>query len=222
MGTSAQAGATAKLWPIWLTCAMFGSALTLASFVKLIHSIFLSRLPDELKHVKEVSPLQTFPMIVLATLCVFFGVFYHVPLKLFIYPALNIDPGTAIFGTWESVLATALILIGITLGLIVLLVGLLGRKVRIVPTWTCGEVQPNEQMIVPGTHFYKTVSSMAGLRQLYTGQEKGYFDPYNQSGKVGLSLTESLRWLHSGILPMYLTWVTLGLLIILFVVCRIW
>lgn len=221
MGT-VQGGGAAKLWPIWLTCALFGSALTLASFVKLIHSTFLSRLPDELKDVKEVSPLQTFPMIVLATLCVIFGVFYHVPLKLFIYPALNIDPGTAIFGTWESVLATALILIGITLGLIVLLIGLLARKVRIVPTWTCGEVQPNEQMIVPGTHFYKTVSAMSGLRQLYAGQEKGYFDLYDQGGKVGLALTNFLRWLHSGILPMYLTWVTLGLLIILFVVCRIW
>jgi len=222
MGNSAQAEGMAKFWPVWLTCAMFGSALTLASFVKLIHSIFLSRLPSGLKDVKEVSPLQTSPMIVLATLCVIFGVFYHIPLRLFIYPALNIGPGTVIFGTWESVLATALILIGIALGLIILLVGLLARKVRIVPTWTCGEVQPNEQMIVPGTHFYKTVSSMGGLRQLYTGQEKGYFDPYDQGGKVGLALTNFLRWLHSGILPMYLTWLTLGLLVILFVLCRIW
>lgn len=222
MGTSAQADRTAGLWPIWLTCAMFGSALTLASFVKLIHSIFLSRLPNELAGTKEVSPLQTFPMIVLAALCVFFGVFYHVPLRLFIYPALEIEPGTAIFGTWESDLATALIAIGLALGLIILLVGLLARKVRVVPTWTCGEVQPNEQMIVPGTHFYKTVSSMEGLKQLYAGQEKGYFDPYDQGGKVGLALTNFLRWLHSGILPMYLTWVTLGLLVILFVVCRIW
>jgi len=222
MGTSAQGEGTAKLWPIWLTCAMFGSALTLASFVKLIHSIFLSRLPNELEGVKEVSPLQTFPMIVLAALCVFFGVFYHVPLRLFIYPALDIQPGTAIFGTWESDLATALIVIGVALGLLILLVGFLSRKVRVVPTWTCGEIQTNEQMIVPGTHFYKTVSSMGGLKGLYSGQERGYFDPYDQSGRVGLALTNFLRWLHSGILPMYLTWVTLGLLIILFVLCKIW
>jgi len=221
MGT-VEVGGAAKLWPIWLTCAMFGSALTLASFVKLIHSIFLSRLPDKLRNVKEVSPLQTFPMIVLATLCVFFGVFYHVPLRLFIYPALGIDAQSPIFGTWESILATALIAIGVAVGLIILLVGLVARKVRIVPTWTCGEVQANDQMIVPGTHFYKTVSAMGGLRQLYAGQEKGYFDPYDQSGKVGLALTNFLRWLHSGVLPMYLTWVTLGLLIILFVLCRIW
>jgi len=77
-------------------------------------------------------------------------------------------------------------------------------------------------MIVPGTGFYKTVSDMGGLKQLYSSQEKGYFDPYDQSGKVGLALTGFLRWLHSGILPMYLTWVTLGLLVILFVVCGIW
>jgi formate hydrogenlyase subunit 3/multisubunit Na+/H+ antiporter MnhD subunit len=221
MGT-AQTGGAAKLWPIWLTCAMFGSALTLASFVKLIHSIFLSRLPAELKDVKEVSLSMKVPMVILASLCVFFGVFYHVPLKLFIYPALNIEPGTAIFGTWNSTLATVLIAIGIALGLLILLVGLLSRKVRTVPTWYCGEVQDNERMIIPGSHFYKTVSSMRGLKQLYTGQEKGYFDPYNQSGRLGLALTEFLRWFHAGVLPMYLTWVTLGLLVILFIVCRIW
>ena len=221
MGTT-QTGGAANLWPIWLTCAVFGSALTLASFVKFIHSIFLSRLPAELKDVKEVSPLQTGPMVVLASLCVFFGIFYHVPLKLFIYPALNIEPGTAIFGTWESGLATILIIVGIGLGLLILLIGLLSRKVRVVPTWTCGEVQTNEQMIIPGTHFYKTVSSLGGLKQLYKGQEKGHFDLYNQSGRLGLALTNFLRWLHSGILPTYLTWVTLGLLVILFVVCKIW
>jgi len=216
-----QVGGAAKLWPIWLTCAMFGSALTLASFVKLIHSVFLSRLPDKLKGVgvKEVSPAMTIPMIVLAFLCVFFGIFYHVPLKMFIYPALGVEPELS---TWWSGIATILILIGIGLGLLILLVGSLAKKVRIVPTWTCGEVQSNEQMIVPGTHFYKTVSNMGGLKQLYSGQEKGYFDLYDQSGRLGLALTNFLRWLHSGILPMYLTWVTLGLLIVLFVVCRIW
>jgi formate hydrogenlyase subunit 3/multisubunit Na+/H+ antiporter MnhD subunit len=214
--------AGAGLWPFWLVAAIFGSALTLASFVKLIHSIFLSRSPSDLKAVKEVSAPMVFPMIVLAVLCVFFGIFYHVPLKLFIYPALGIEPGTAIFGIWNSGLATGLIAIGIILGLVLLAISLLAKKVRIVPTWTCGEVQDNDQMIIPGTGFYKTVSSMKLLKPLYTGQEKGRFDLYDQSGKCGMGLTNFLRWLHSGILPMYLTWVTLGLLVILFVVCKIW
>jgi len=221
MGTD-QAHAAARLWPVWLVAALFGSALTLASFVKIIHSVFLSRLPDELKDVKEVSSVQTLPMAVLAVLCVLLGVFYHVPLKLFIYPALQIQGDQVMLGTWESGLATVLIVAGIVLGVIVWLVGKLSKNVRVVPTWTCGEIQTNEDMIIPGTHFYKTVSSMGGLKQLYAGQERGYFDLYDQGGRLGMVVTGLLRWLHSGILPVYLTWVTLGLLAVLFVICRIW
>ncbi|MBN2269582.1 MAG: hypothetical protein JXN61_03155 [Sedimentisphaerales bacterium] len=221
-----KASAAAGFWPFWLVAAMFGSALTLASFIKLVHSIFLSRLPDALRDVKEVSPLQTIPMIVLAFLCLYFGIFYFVPLNYFILPGLGlelVDITTTIGALWQGGLATVLILVGIALGMAVLLIGgLFKNKVRIVPTWTCGEIQENEKMTVPGTHFYKTVSCMGGLKQLYEGQEKRWFDPYDQSGRVGLGLTEFLRWLHSGVLPMYLTWVTLGLVVVLFVLCDIW
>ena len=220
MGGTNSAGAA--LWPIWLVAAMFGSALTLASFVKIIHSVFLSRLPDKLKDVEEVGISQKVPMVVLALFCVFFGIFYHIPLKLFIYPALGIEPGTAIFGTWESGLATVLIIVGIILGLLILLIGKFKKNVRIVPTWTCGEAQENDEMIIPGTHFYKTVSSMKLLKPLYAEQEKGNFDLYDQSGRLGLALTNFLKWMHNGILPVYLTWVAVGLLIILFVICKIW
>ncbi|UCG57319.1 MAG: hypothetical protein JSU70_20930 [Phycisphaerales bacterium] len=220
---AAQTGSTAALWPVWLTCAMFGSALTLASFVKIIHSMFLSRLPSDLKDVKEVSSFQTVPMMVLAAVCVLLGVFYHVALDRLIYPALGVGAGADVLtGTWQSTLATALIVIGVAVGLLILLIASFAKKTRIVPTWNCGEQMSNEQMIVPGTHFYKTVSNMGGLRQLYSGQEKGYFDLYDQGGRFGLFLTRFLRWMHSGLLPMYLTWVVVGLLIVLFVVCGIW
>jgi formate hydrogenlyase subunit 3/multisubunit Na+/H+ antiporter MnhD subunit len=222
MGTT-EAGTGAALWPLWLLATLFGSALTLAYCVKILHSVFLSRLPDRLQRVREVSALQTFPMLVLASLCVLFGVFYTVPLYRLILPALGIaaDPGM-FSGTWNSQLATGLLLIGLAVGVGILAASAFRQKVRAVPTWTCGEIQPNDEMIIPGTHFYKTVSAMGGLRQMYQGQENGYFDLYNQSGKVGLVLTGILRWMHSGILPVYLTWVMLGLLIVLFVVCGIW
>lgn len=219
---SAQADIAARLWPVWLACAMFGSALTLASFVKVLHSAFLSRLPDNLIAAKEVSRFQTIPMIILAALCVLFGIFYYVPLNNFIYPALGIEPGAVVIGTWESGLASVLIIAGIVIGLLILAVARIASKVRVVPTWTCGEVLPNEQMIIPGTHFYKTVSSMGGLRQMYASQEKGWFDLYDQGGRLGLTLTNMLKSLHCGLLPVYLNWVTVGLLILLFVLCKIW
>lgn len=218
-----QVGAAAAMWPLWLVAAMFGSALTLASFVKILHSIFLSRLPDRLRETREVSRFQTLPMLVLAFLCVFFGVFYRVPLRQFIFPALGMQEGAGLpLGDWNAVLATALLLIGVGVGLGVLLVSAFAKKVRIVRTWTCGEIQPNDEMIIPGTHFYKTVSSMNGLRQLYAAQERGYFDLYDQSGRAGLAITGLLKWLHNGILPVYLTWVVLGLLVVLLVICNIW
>jgi len=222
MGTT-RTGTEAALWPLWLVAAMFGSALTLASFVKILHSVFLSRLPDRLKGAREVTALQTFPMLVLASLCVLFGIFYTVPLYQFILPALGISADSEIFiGAWNSQLATGLLLAGMGVGVGVLAVSAFRKKVREVPTWTCGEIQPNDEMIIPGTHFYKTVSSMGGLRQMYRGQENGHFDLYNQSGRAGLALTGILKWMHSGILPVYLTWVMLGLLLVLFVVCGIW
>ena len=218
-----QSGAAATMWPLWLVAAMFGSALTLASFVKILHSIFLSRLPDRLQKTREVSGLQTLPMLILAALCVFFGVFYHVPLRQFILPALGMQEGAELpLSDWNAVLATALLVIGVGVGLGVLFVSTFAKKVRIVPTWTCGEVQPNDQMIIPGTHFYKTVSSMNGLKQMYAVQEKGHFDLYDQSGRAGLALTGLLKWLHSGVLPVYLTWVVVGLLVVLLAICNIW
>ena len=221
MGTEG-AGPAARLWPIWLAAAMFGGALTLAYSVKIIHSVFLSRAPSELEDAKEVSLAMMAPGLILASLCVLLGIFYKQVLNWFIYPALDIEPGTAIFGTWESRLAAILIAVGIVIGLLIWLIAKVAKTVRMVPTWTCGEVQPNEEMIIPGTHFYKTVSSMGGLKQLYTGAERGHFDLYNQGSRLGLALTNFLRWLHSGVLPMYLTWVVLGLLVVLFIVCKIW
>jgi formate hydrogenlyase subunit 3/multisubunit Na+/H+ antiporter MnhD subunit len=220
--SAGQSSIAAGLWPVWLAFAMFGSALTLASFVKVLHSAFLSRLPDNLKGAREVSGFQTVPMIVLAVLCVLFGIFYYVPLDDFIYPALGIQPGTVAIGTWQSGLASILIVAGIVIGLLILVVAKVASKARIVPTWTCGEILSNEQMIIPGTHFYKTISSMNGLRQMYASQEKGWFDLYDQGGRLGLTFTNMLKSLHNGLLPVYLTWITFGLLVLLFVLCKIW
>ena len=222
MGTENTGSATAGLWPVWLVAAMFGSALTLASFVKLIHSMFLSRLPRNLKDTREVSGLQVIPMVVLASLCVIFGIVYYFPLSTFIYPGLGLE--NVPLSLWSAGLATILIVVGIIIGIIVWLVMSLSNNIRVVPTWNCGEKtgQNSDSLIVPGTHFYKTVSSMNGLKPLYSGQEKGYFDVYNQSGRLGLSLTGLFRWLHSGILPMYLTWVTIGLLALLLALCKVW
>ncbi|MDH4202620.1 MAG: proton-conducting transporter membrane subunit [Phycisphaerae bacterium] len=217
-----QADPAAGFWPLWLLVAMFGSALTLAASVKILHSIFLSRKPDHLRNVREVSAAMLIPMMILAFLCVFFGVFYRIPLKYFIYPALNIERETAIMGSWNSWLAVIYLLGGVLIALLIVLLSRSLLKQRSVPTWTCGEVQPNDKMIVPGTHFYKTISSLSPFKQLYHLQEKEHFDLYNHGGKIGLLFSGFLKWLHSGLLPVYLVWTAFGLIVILTVLCNIW
>lgn len=222
MGTAGTSGVVSSLWPLWLLSAMFGSALTLASFVKVIHSVFLNRQRDALTNVKEVSRIQLIPMIALAALCILLGLFYVTVLSGLIFPALGLDAVTINLSTWQAGLATGMLLIGALIGIVIWLFGTKAVRVRQVPTWYCGETIDNEKMVVPGTHFYRTVSEMRGLRQLYTAQEKGWFDLYDQGGRLGLAVTGFLRWMHGGILPMYLTWVMVGLLAILFVLCNIW
>jgi NADH:ubiquinone oxidoreductase subunit 5 (subunit L)/multisubunit Na+/H+ antiporter MnhA subunit len=216
-------GAAATLWPIWFTCAMFGSALTLASFVKVLHSVFLSRQRDALSEVRETSFIQWLPMSVLAVLCVLLGVFYKDILGWFVYPALSLEAGQVTLSDWQSGLATVLLIVGLAIGFAVWLIGKKAIKVREVRTWYCGEAIENEKMVIPGTHFYKTVSEMGGLKQLYCKQGKGWFDLYDQAGRVGLTITELLQRLHNGILLRYVTWVTVGLLLIIYTVCKkIW
>lgn len=216
-----NAGGSGVLWPVWLLAAMFGSALTLASFVKIIHSVFLNRQREALTSVKEASVLQLIPMGILAGLCVLFGVFYLPVLKTAVYPALGIETEQVELSTWQSGPAMALIIVGIIIGFLIWLIGKKAVQVREVKTWYCGESMENEKMVIPGTHFYKTVSRMGGLKQLYSKQEKGWFDLYNLGGQTGLALTGILRRLHSGLLGSYLTWVMVGLLIILLILCNI-
>ncbi len=216
-----DAGIAAGYWPLWLLVAMFGSALTLAASVKILHSIFLSRKPDSLKNVHEVSAAMLVPMLTLAFLCVFFGIVYQIPLKHFIYPALNIEWGTAIIGSWHAWLAAIYLVAGVVIALLIVLFSRSSGK-RDVPTWTCGEVQPNDDIIIPGTHFYKTISSLSPFKQLYRLQEKEHFDLYNHGGKIGLLFSGFLKWLHSGLLPVYLVWTAFGLIVILIVLCNIW
>jgi NADH:ubiquinone oxidoreductase subunit 5 (subunit L)/multisubunit Na+/H+ antiporter MnhA subunit len=221
MGQENAGNSAGVLWPVWLLAAMFGSALTLASFVKIIHSVFLNRRREHLSEVTEAPPVMLIPMVVLAGLCIMFGVFYKPVVGNLIYPTLGIEAATAGLSTWSSTLATGLILIGVVIGLVIWIFGRGVVKIREVNTWYCGEKIENEKMIIPGTHFYKTVSEMKGLKQLYSSQEKGWYDSYDQGGRLGLALTGFLKWMHNGVLSMYLTWVTVGLLILLIVLCDI-
>ncbi|MBE0477916.1 hypothetical protein IBX65_02195 [Candidatus Aerophobetes bacterium] len=234
------------MWIIWLLAAMFGSALTLASFMKLIHGTFLSTESDEVKEkisgktLKEAGAPMLFPLIVLAGLCVVFGVFaYQVPLKLFILPSVPEIPSPHLWlGWWEPGLATILIILGIIVGLVIYSLGKI-KLGRVSESYVGGEVTSDE-MRVSGVDFYDTIRDFVGLRRLYKAAERGALDIYSAmlSFARGASyflfaldrfvdfVWRGLSWgvlivgkgfslAHTGILHTYLAWYLIGLIILL-------
>jgi formate hydrogenlyase subunit 3/multisubunit Na+/H+ antiporter MnhD subunit len=166
------------LFPIFLTVAMFGSALTLASFMKLLYSMFWGERPKGLEKVNESPRTMTIPLIVLALFCLAFGVFYRWPVNVLIKPIL----GTAglqvtVPGIWDSELAAALLMMSLFIGILIYLAGR-GRESAEGEVFLGGEAIDPEFYRVPGTHFYGPVKEMQGLKQAFELAERGMFDIY--------------------------------------------
>ena len=137
-----------KLWVVWLGLAVFGSALTLASFIKLIGGIFLSRRKPEFEKVREVPAMMWIPLVILALICIFFGVFA----TNFIVPKLFM-PVSGVFqfsGFWNSSFVSLLVLISIVLGIIVYL-ALNLKKFRTEDSFIGGEkIQDQTEIFYTG------------------------------------------------------------------------
>ncbi|MBN1270228.1 MAG: NADH-quinone oxidoreductase subunit L [Kiritimatiellae bacterium] len=222
-----------QLWVVWLAAAMLGSALTLASFVKVLHAAFLRRPAPELagKSVREGGMAMRLPVSVLAVLCVLFGVGAHrIPLKHMILPAVGKD--VSYLGVWWAGPATAMLVAGFLIGFVIYFLTTV-RQARVCPTYVGGELLgethirgeptgPARDVEVTGVEFYRTVQEIGVLRGLYGMAEKKLFDVYDVGIRVIFYFVEALRRAHSGLLPVYLTWVLVGLLAIMYALMRVW
>lgn len=74
---------------IFYIAAVLGSFFTAASFLKLGHAAYFGKISEANKHVKESSLPMLVPMIVIASICVLFGLYNHLPLNEFIKPVLG-------------------------------------------------------------------------------------------------------------------------------------
>lgn len=201
-----------------LIAALFGSALTLASFMKLLHAVFLGQRltisrPEE---VKEVPWQMWVPCVILAFTCVLFGVFaFAIPLRYCIFPAISLYSlmnSENLIGSWRPVLTTALLISGLILGFIIFKVTNSAKSFRRDASFTGGEIPPlQEENMISGTEFYNTIKEIRVLRNIYKRAEEGFFDIYCQAKRI-FCLSRLLQYLHNGVLPTYLVWVLLGML----------
>ncbi len=193
--------------------AVFGSALTLASFVKVLYSAFLSAAPKKATYL-ERRPRESFllvvPMVVLAIACIVLGVAPGLVTEGILAPAVG--DGAAPPGVWQPPHATMLILIGIVLGAGFVWIASRPGRVRVVRPFLAGEVPTpgDDRFRVPGTHFYETVAKLPLVGPLLFHGEGGAMDVYHWSGKHGNTLVQMLRRQHTGLVSLYVAWCLLG------------
>jgi len=195
---------------VWLAAAMFGSALTLASFVKLIYATFLT-VPEKPHPVKEVPLAMWIPMVIMAGLCITFGVLaWQIPLKFFVLPVV---PGVSFSGYWRPGLATLLLIIAFVAGGIIFVAGRL-KKVAVSMPFVGGEEFEPEMGVSP-EGFYNTIKNMEIFKAIYHQAERKRFDIYHISKNIGVNICNALSSIHTGVLPRYIVWVLAGLAVLL-------
>lgn len=208
--------------PLILIIAMFGSALTLTSYLKMWFSIFFGQQPETMPpQVKDASAIGKFTLLIPALLCIIFGVFAQIPINKFIGPVFSQEIGTATstinMGSafFNPGLATILLILGLILGLLAFFISRISiRKVQNL--FIGGEKFEIQRERFIAEHLYETIRKMRFIGTAVNEGEKGVVDIYNVSSGLGLILVNILKKLHDGILSTYLAWCVIGLGIISF------
>ena len=208
-------------WIVWLVVAMFGSALTLAGMMKLVHAIFLgqpaSNSADVSNRKGKTPVVMLLPPILLAGLCLLLGIWaYAIPLKYLIFPILEQEVVFA--GIWQPTLATVLILVGIGFGLVLYLGGRLTKTLRQTEVFIGGEsLDAVPGMRVSGSAFYNTIQELPIFCSVYRLAQKRSLDVYEIGTDITLGIHRVLGNLHSGVLTTYLSWCLLGMGVLFYV-----
>lgn len=205
--------AKSVLWWIFLVAAMFGSALTLASFMKLMHAIFLGQKPKYETEIKEVSWTAWLPQAVLSLLCVGLGIFaVQGPLKYFIYPSITGTTFEQVPVLDQSNLAALLIVVMLIVGVILYLLS--AMKYRVSEPYIGTETLPTDSRVT-GTDFYQTIKDINFIKRFYQLAEKKWFDIYELGKRIVFACGSVLSSLHTGDLQTYLGWCLIGLFVLL-------
>ena len=214
-----------KRGTIFYLAAILGSFFTAASFLKLGHAAFLGKLSEANKNVKETSWPMLIPMIVIASICVLFGLQNHFPVDNFIKPILGEQrlQGQEFSENTMLVVITVLVLAGAFVH------HLFAAKI-----------------MGGGYRATEHIRHAPALNEIYNWAEKRYFDPYDIGLKIvyGISKTgwwvdRGINWVydnlsvrsaylvaneirsaHTGNYSLYIVWTLLGAVFVLIILMR--
>ncbi len=215
---------------VYYIIAVIGSFITAASFLKLGHAVYLGKTKDENIKVKEAPAAMLVPMIILAAVCILFGVYNSLPLNNLIQPILGEH---RLEGLNFAGFPSNIILIIVT-G-VVLIAAFLNHLYGVKKTGG-------------GIGAVEHIHHAPVLSWIYNKAEKRYFDPYDVGlkivgfiSKIFFKVDRAVNWFydvfivkvtyfftgvikkaHNGHYAMYLSWSLIGtvIIIIIFLVMR--
>jgi len=198
--------------------ALLGSFFTAASFLKLGHAVYFGRRSAATANVKEASWFMLAPMIIIAGICILFGVYNVWPLEKLIQPILGAGALEGHhFAGWPT---NPLLVLGT---FVVLFLAILNHYYGAKKTGG-------------GLGAVDHIHYAPVLRQAYYGAERHWFDPYEiglifavgaarilnmfdrlidwvyEGLTVGLAVLAGriIGWAHSGNFSTYVVWALLG------------
>jgi formate hydrogenlyase subunit 3/multisubunit Na+/H+ antiporter MnhD subunit len=214
--TGAQ-GKPIGLQSVYIFCliiAVFGSGLTLASFMKFLYTIYFGKNKPDTKQVSEINPNHWLVTITLSALCLILGVFaFPLMIKGLIGPILSghIDINSSVPGFYQPYAMVCLFIIG----LVIAFLGYLAfRKIRFDQNYVGGQ-EDTEHFTVNGTHFYNDIRFMSPLKTIYDLAQRKAFDIYHWVGKLVQGTGVLMQKSHTGVLTTYATWVIAGFVLIM-------
>jgi len=175
---------------IFYIAALLGSFFTAASFLKLGHAAFFGKSESDLSKVKEAPVLMLLPIIIIAALCVIFGLWNTLPIQHLIQPGIGAEhlEGHSFGGAPESVLLVALTIA-------VLIAAVLNHLYGVKKTGR-------------GLGAVDHIHYAPGLSSMYHHAEQRHFDPYEIGmrlarwlGLISFGLDRFIDWLYNELIP---------------------
>jgi NADH-quinone oxidoreductase subunit L len=170
------AGTLGTGYNVFFLAAELGSVLTLASFLKLGHSVFFGTRPEALKDTREAPFSALLPMVILAAVCAAFGFGARLPVDFLLEPSLQnlgLSHEEVLSGFHFNKLFWA--------SIVVILVALVNHMFGLA----AGKGAPSRA----SDHIHYA----PGLKELYALAEQRVFDPYEQIMK---RVPSAARFLH--------------------------
>ncbi|MFW6119451.1 MAG: proton-conducting transporter membrane subunit [Petrotogales bacterium] len=203
---------TQIIFTICLIMALFGSALTFASFMKLTFSVFLGKSFSKTKDTARVERAPVIALLMNAFLCIFIGIgwrFFPVSMLERIFGNNGLTY-TGYFSITQYLGVVALIAVSGTLLYLVF------KRVRFDSAYVGG--QPDSPSYkVSGVSFFNEIREMVPLKGIYKAAENKWLDIYELSRTAIMKLSYPLKKFHTGELSFYSLWITIGFFVLLIV-----